>query len=105
VAERNPALNFLSPAQTLELNPADAERLNVTQGQRVEVGSNGNSVIAAVALRERMLEGTAFLIEGVAENGANRLGGASIVSVSPAPEEPAEEPTYGSESREAVSWG
>jgi anaerobic selenocysteine-containing dehydrogenase len=105
VAERNPALRFLSPAQTLELHPTDAERLKVTQGQRVEVTSDGHMVIASVALRERMLEGTAFLIEGVAENGANRLSGASVVSVSPAPEEPADEPAYGSESREAVSWG
>ena len=37
VAERNPALQFLSPSQTLELNPADAERLGVQQGQRVSV--------------------------------------------------------------------
>jgi NADH-quinone oxidoreductase subunit G len=105
VAERNPALRFLSPAQTLELNPADAERLGVAQGQRVQVGSNGHSVIASVALRERMGRGTGFLIEGVAENGANRLAGERIVTVAPAPEEPVEEPAYGSASREAVSWG
>ena len=103
VAERNPALRFLSPSQTLELNPADAERLGVTHGQRVEVASNGHTLLAVVALRERMLAGTAFLIEGVASNGANQLAGASVVTVRSAPE-PAEEPRYGATAREAVSW-
>ena len=33
VAEENPALRFLVPGQTLELNPADAERLGVRHGR------------------------------------------------------------------------
>jgi hypothetical protein len=52
-----------------------------------------------------MLPGTGFLVEGIAEHGANRLAGAGVVTVSPAPEEHAEQPAYGSASREAVSWG
>ncbi len=104
VAERNPALQFLSPAQTLELSPADAERLGVQHGQQVQVSSNGHSVLAGVALRERMLDGTAFLIEGTRENGANRLGGAEIVSVGPAPEEKADEPVFGTSRRETIQW-
>ncbi|MCB0864784.1 MAG: NADH-quinone oxidoreductase subunit NuoG, partial [Solirubrobacterales bacterium] len=62
VAERNPALRFLSPSQTLELHPDDAERLGVQQGERVQVSSDGRSLIANVALRERMLPGSGFLI-------------------------------------------
>ena len=104
VAERNPALQFLSPAQTLELNPSDAERLGVQHGQRVEVSSNGHSLTASVALRERMMEGTGFLIEGVSENGAGRLAGAGVVSVSAAPEETVEVRNYGAGARPAVSW-
>jgi hypothetical protein len=57
-----------------------------------------------VALRERILDGTAFLMEGVAADGANRLRGASVVTISPAPEEPTEEPVYGAPAREAVPW-
>jgi len=93
VTEQNPALEFLAPDQTLELNPADAERLGVQHGQRVEVTSDGEgdtTLIATVALRERMLEGTAFLIEGTATDGANVLAGAEAISVAPAPAE--EEP-------------
>jgi len=92
VAEENPALEFLAPAQTLELNPADAERLGVQHGQRVEVSGGDRSVHATVALRERMLEGTAFLIEGTVEDSANELAGAEVVTVAVAPEEGTEEP-------------
>ncbi len=64
--------------------------MGVQQGQRVEVKTEGegdNSLIATVALRERMLEGTAFLIEGTATEGANQLAGADVITVGPAPVE------------------
>jgi len=85
VAEENPALRFLAVSQTLELSPADAERIGVAHGQRVEVSSGGRSVTASVALRERMLEGTAFLARGTAEDPAGILAGARTVAVMPAP--------------------
>ena len=107
-------MRFLSPTQTLEMHPADAERLKVAQGQRVAVSSNGHSLTATVSLRERMLEGSAFLIEGTREEGANRLAGATVVDVAPAPEEPPppetngdapSSPTLKVEKREPVGWG
>jgi len=110
VAERNDALRFLSPSQTLELHPNDAERLKLEPGQRVEVTAKDHSLTASVALRQRMLEGTAFLIEGTAENGVNRLDGATVASVKVIPDEPKEEtpetptPTLGVTKREPVSW-
>ena len=81
VTERNPALRFLTPEQSVELAPADAERLGVADGDEVEVRSNGSSVRARVALRERMRPGAAFLIEGTAEENANRLNGAEMVEI------------------------
>ena len=59
VTERNPALRFLAPAQRVELAVADGERLGLTDGDEVEVRSNGSSVRARVALRERMRPGAA----------------------------------------------
>jgi NADH-quinone oxidoreductase subunit G len=82
VTERNPALRFLAPRQTLELSPSDAERLEVSNGDEVEVRSNGTSVRARVALRERMRPGAGFLIEGTAEQNANALAGAEEVEIS-----------------------
>ena len=80
-AERSPALRFLVPAQTLEVAPADAERLGVRQGDEVDVRSNGTSVRARVAVRERMRGGAGFMLEGLAENSANALAGVERVEV------------------------
>jgi NADH-quinone oxidoreductase subunit G len=81
VSERNPALRFLIPRQTLEIAPHDAERLGVTDGDEVVVSSNGSSVEARVALRERLRPGSAFLIEGTREQNGNLLAGAETVEV------------------------
>jgi NADH-quinone oxidoreductase subunit G len=81
VVDRNPALRFLAPEQRLELAPVDAERLGVEHGQPVAVSSNGTSVEAQVAVRQRMRPGAGFLIEGTAENNANLLARAETVEV------------------------
>jgi NADH-quinone oxidoreductase subunit G len=73
VTRRNPALRFLMPRQKLELAPKDAEGLEVSNGDEVTVSVNGHSVEATVAIRERMREGAAFLIEGTDEGNGNVL--------------------------------
>jgi len=73
VTKRNPALRFLMPKQKLELAAKDAEQLEVSNGDAVTVSANGSSVEATVAIRERMREGAAFLIEGTDEANANVL--------------------------------
>ncbi len=105
VSERNPALEFLSPTQTLELSEATAKRLAVGNGTPVEVtGDNGKSVRAHVAIRHRNPDEVAFLIEGTRENAANLLGGARTVQVAEAPPEPEPEPPPSSAERETVKW-
>ena len=84
VSERNPALRFLIPKQTLEIAPHDAERLQVKDGDEVVVASSGSSVQARVELRERMPPGSVFLIDGTAEDNANALSGAETVEIRPA---------------------
>jgi len=81
VTDRNPALRFLAPRQTLEVAPADAERLGIDDGDEVEVRSNGTSVRARVALRERVRPGAVFLIEGTASDNANALAGGEPIEV------------------------
>jgi NADH-quinone oxidoreductase subunit G len=81
VTERNPALRFLAPRQTVELAVSDGERLGLVDGDEVDVRSNGTSVRARVALRERMRPGAAFLIEGTAEQNANALAGTKTVEI------------------------
>jgi NADH-quinone oxidoreductase subunit G len=73
VTKRNPALRFLMPKQRLELAASDAQGLDLSNGDEVTVSVNGHSVDATVAIRERMREGAAFLIEGTDEANGNLL--------------------------------
>ncbi len=80
VTELNPPLHFLTPRQRLEIATADAQRLAIADGDQVTVRSNGASVSAQAAVRERIEAGTCFLIEGTATDNANALlNGAPVV--------------------------
>ena len=71
----------MSPSQRLELAPSDAQRLELNEGDEVEVRSNGHSVRAHAVIRERMRPGAAFLIEGTSRDNANLLNGAETIEV------------------------
>ena len=81
-----PVLRFLEAGQTVEISPADAERLGVHHGSRAAVGVNGTRVDATVSVRAGMPEGTAFLIEGTGEDNGTALanGVPQVVEVTPA---------------------
>ncbi len=81
ITELNPPLRFLAPRQRVELSVADAERLGLGSGDEVRVSQNGTSLSARVAVRERVPAGTCFLLEGTAEDNANRLLNGGPVSV------------------------
>jgi NADH-quinone oxidoreductase subunit G len=78
VTERSPALHFLAPGALVEMSLADAEKLGVSQGDLVSVGSNGSRVSAAVQIKERVEPGAVFLRHSL----ANELAGADAVEVS-----------------------
>jgi NADH-quinone oxidoreductase subunit G len=82
ITELNPPLRFLAPQQRVELSVADAERLGVKIGDEVKVAQNGSSVVAAVDIKERIADGTVFLIEGTKDANANALLNGGPVSVS-----------------------
>jgi NADH-quinone oxidoreductase subunit G len=71
--EHSPSLRFLWPEQRLELSPADAERLGIAPGDAVEVAAGERSVRATARLREAVRPGSAFLIQGLGEDGAEVL--------------------------------
>ncbi|MDX6609240.1 MAG: NADH-quinone oxidoreductase subunit [Solirubrobacterales bacterium] len=81
ITELNPPLRFLAPQQRVELSVSDAQRLGLSSGEEVSVSRNGSSVLARVAIKERVPEGTCLLIEGTAEGNANGLLNGSRVSV------------------------
>jgi NADH-quinone oxidoreductase subunit G len=79
--ELNPPLHFLVPKQRLEIAASDAERLGLQEGDAATVSVNGDSVNATVSIRERLAEGTCFLVEGTTENNANALlNGSPVVA-------------------------
>jgi NADH-quinone oxidoreductase subunit G len=73
VTNRNPSLRFLMPEQKLDISAGDAKELNLANGEPVTVSVNGDSIEARVRIRERMLAGSAFLIEGTDEGNGNVL--------------------------------
>ena len=73
--EASPALKFLHPRQRVELAPGDAERLGITQGERLVVGGDGHSVSGVAYIRHGALEGTVTLETAIPQDGANHLDG------------------------------
>jgi NADH-quinone oxidoreductase subunit G len=73
ITELNPPLKFLQPEQRLEVSPSDAERMQLRSGDEVAVAQNGTSVLAHVAVKERVSQGVCFLTEGVSDGNANQL--------------------------------
>jgi NADH-quinone oxidoreductase subunit G len=57
----SPALAFLRARTRVELSPADAQRLELFDGEKVVVGADGATVDAVVSLRAAIPEGSAFL--------------------------------------------
>jgi NADH-quinone oxidoreductase subunit G len=90
--EISPSLQFLVPEQHVELSPGDAARLGVKPDETVEVATNGTAIRATVAIRTGVRPGTAFVADGLAENSANVLTGATVEIRRPAGERPAPPP-------------
>jgi len=76
--EAAPALKFLARSATLEVSPADADRLGIDNGERVSVSSDGRAVEARVALRGNAPAGTVFLEAGLPAGGASELTGETV---------------------------
>jgi anaerobic selenocysteine-containing dehydrogenase len=66
-------LRFLAPEQTLELSPDDAGRLGVSNGDEVSVSVDGRSVLARARVRDGVLPGSVFLLEGIESDNATAL--------------------------------
>ena len=79
--EISPALHFTVAEQQLELSPGDAARMGISHGDIVEVAErNGHPaagdaphVRARAAIRTGVLEGVAFLADGIRSESANVL--------------------------------
>jgi NADH-quinone oxidoreductase subunit G len=76
--DASPALQYLRPAQMVELSPLDAERLGIADGERVEVAQNGHAIAGRALLRAAIPAGSVFVAEGTHDDPGNVLTGTAV---------------------------
>ncbi len=81
VTEHAPSLRFLAPQQRAELAPADARKIGVQSGDRVQVSADDAVVEATVALRQAIQPGSVFLLAGTQSDNATALVDGTVLSV------------------------
>ena len=86
LSRRSPGLDSLAPEAEIEINPEDASRLEVHDGQAVKVRSRRGSVIAKVVVTRRSLPGMVFMTFHYAEAAANLLTPKHLDPVAKIPE-------------------
>ena len=86
MSRRSEVLNDLVPTGSIEMNPADAERLAITDGRKVHVISRRGRIEIDAKLTARVAPGTAFLAFHYHEAPANRLTIAALDPIAKIPE-------------------
>lgn len=80
------ALNSLAPEAYVELNPDDAKRMDIGNGQRVRVSSRRGAIEVKALYSERVGEGKVFIPFHYKEAAANVLTNTALDPVSKIPE-------------------
>jgi NADH-quinone oxidoreductase subunit G len=85
----SPALAFLHPRQRVEISPADARRLGLTDGVEMAVSDeSGTQIHARVAVRTGVAPGSAFLQRALATNSAESLAAGATIEILAIPDPP-----------------
>ena len=83
---RVPGLHGLVPEAYVEINPRDAQRLGIRDGDRVRVASRRGAIRVRALVTERVPEGTVFIPFHFGDQAANRLTNPALDPVSKIPE-------------------
>ena len=86
MTRRSQVLDVLVPAGVLEIHPADAERLGVSDGGFVRAASRRGKIDIAARVTERVAPGTVFVAFHYREAPANRLTIAALDPLAKIPE-------------------
>ncbi|MGA2008332.1 MAG: NADH-quinone oxidoreductase subunit NuoG [Solirubrobacteraceae bacterium] len=85
----SPALAFLHPRQRVEISPADARRLGLTDGVEMAVSDeSGAQIHARVAVRDGVAPGSAFLQRALPTNSAESLAAGATIEILAIPDPP-----------------
>jgi predicted molibdopterin-dependent oxidoreductase YjgC len=79
-------LNFLNPESVLEINPADAKKLKVKDGDPVTVISRRGQVSTKAKVTDTCLAGVVYMDFHFAESAANILTNRALDPLSKTPE-------------------
>jgi len=83
---RSRGLNEIYPEALVEINPQDAEELNITNGEIIEVASRRGKIRVKAHVTERSAKGVVFMSFHFREAAANLLTNAALDPVSKIPE-------------------
>ena len=86
ITRRSEGLNELVPEGTVDINPADAEKLGLNDGDMAEVSSRRGKVVAKVKLSRRSPKGSVFMTFHFKEAAANILTVSALDPVAKIPE-------------------
>ncbi len=73
MTRKNPAIEFIASQPYVEINPDDAKRLNISDGQMIKVSSRRGSIIIAARITKRPMLGMVFIPFHYREAAANIL--------------------------------
>ena len=79
-------LNMIEPEGAVEINPQDASKLSIAQGDKVKVSSRRGEVITKAKVTEALPPGVVFMTFHFAESAANILTNPKLDPVSKIPE-------------------
>jgi formate dehydrogenase major subunit/formate dehydrogenase alpha subunit len=86
MSRQSEVLDKLVSVGAVEINPADAERLGLGEGDMVKIASRRGEIEIAARLTDRVVPGTVFLAFHYREAPANRLTIAALDPVAKIPE-------------------
>ena len=86
MSRRSQGLADIRPEAEVEINPEDAERLNCSEGDLVELGSRRGKIVAKVRVTDRSPHGVAFMTFHFKEAPANLLTVDALDPVAKIPE-------------------
>jgi len=86
ISRRSQGLNKIYPEALVEMNPEDVNRLQVKDGEKVEVSSRRGKITARIRATEKSGQGVVFMSFHFHEAAANLLTNAALDPVSKIPE-------------------
>ena len=79
-------LNAIEPEAAVLINPEDASRLDITQGDKVRISSRRGEVVVKAEVTDSFAPGVVFMTFHFAESAANILTNPKLDPVSKIPE-------------------